>query len=210
MSKERLATHAATDHESLTPDSDEALMTRICEGDKEALGNLFHRYARLVRAVAFRILRDTSEADDLVQDVFVFIHRTCRRFDSSKATARSWVVQMTYQRAIDRPRYLMSRHFYSRADLDDSAIQLIDPATEPIGREPSGGDILGREVIHRVFESLPEYQRQILRLFFFEGYTFREIAAQRGEHLENVRHAYYRALEKLRKRLLEVPAGKPK
>jgi len=144
MPKERLATNVAIDHESAS-DSDEALMVRICAGDKGALGNLFRRYARLVRAVGFRILRDTSEADDLVQDVFVFIHRTCRRFDSSKSTARSWVVQMTYQRAIDRRRYLMSRHFYSRADLDDSAIQLVDPATEPMGHEPVGGDILGRE-----------------------------------------------------------------
>jgi len=99
MPKERLATDVAIDHESAS-DSDEALMARICAGDKGALGNLFRRYARLVQAVGFRILRDTSEADDLVQDVFVFIHRTCRRFDNSKSTARSWVVQMTYQRAL--------------------------------------------------------------------------------------------------------------
>ena len=61
--------------------SDEALMVRICDGSREALGILFRRYARLVRAVAMRILRDDSEADDLLQDVFLFVHRNCSIFD---------------------------------------------------------------------------------------------------------------------------------
>src|SRR5580765_1864190 len=76
--------------------SDEALMIRICEGSREALSILFRRYARLVRAVAMRILRDDSEADDLLQDVFLFVHRNCSVFDSSRAAVRSWIVQMTY------------------------------------------------------------------------------------------------------------------
>src|SRR5258706_10591630 len=80
--------------------SDEALMIRIRDGSREALATLFHRYARLVRTVAKRILRDDSEADDLLQDVFLFVHRNCCVFDSSKATVRSWIVQMTYHRAI--------------------------------------------------------------------------------------------------------------
>ena len=86
--------------------SDEAVMAQICDGNREALAVLFRRYARLVRTVAVRILRDDSEADDLLQDVFLFIHRNCRIFDASRAPARSWIVQMTYHRAIDRRRYL--------------------------------------------------------------------------------------------------------
>ena len=61
-----------------------------------------------------RILRDDSEAEDLLQDVFLFVHRNCTIFDSSKAAVRSWIVQITYHRAIDRRRYLNSRHFYTR------------------------------------------------------------------------------------------------
>jgi RNA polymerase sigma-70 factor, ECF subfamily len=107
--------------------SDEALMHQVCEGSKEGLAILFRRYARLVRGVSFRVLRDASEADDLVQDVFLLVHRDCKTFDSSKAPARFWILQMAYRRAISRRRYLTSRHFYTRLDLDDAASDLSDP-----------------------------------------------------------------------------------
>jgi hypothetical protein len=68
--------------------SDEALFSLICEGDNDALSLLFRRYARIVRGVAFRVLRDASEADDLLQDVFLLVHRLCRTFDSSKGSGR--------------------------------------------------------------------------------------------------------------------------
>src|ERR1700751_5872955 len=74
--------------------TDEMLMTRIQQDDQEALGCLFTRYARLVRNIAARILRDAAEAEDLVQDLFLFIRRKSRILDSSKSSARSWVVQM--------------------------------------------------------------------------------------------------------------------
>ena len=54
--------------------SDEALLAEICEGSREALAALFRRYARIVRGVAFRDLQDASEADDLLQDIFLLIH----------------------------------------------------------------------------------------------------------------------------------------
>src|ERR1700691_5740805 len=78
---------------------DEALMTQICGGSREALAILFRRYARLVRGVAYRVLRDVAEADDLLQDIFLLILRICRSFDSSKGPARSWIFQIAYRRA---------------------------------------------------------------------------------------------------------------
>src|ERR1700693_488715 len=100
--------------------SDESLLSRICSGDQEALAALFERYARLTRSVAVRILRDAAEAEDLVQDLFLFIQRKCGIFDSSKSTARSWIVQMAYHRALDRQRYLKSRQFYTQPILPNS------------------------------------------------------------------------------------------
>ncbi len=108
-------------------ESDELLVAQVCNGDNEALAVLFRRYARLIRAVSYRVLRDTSEADDLVQDVFLLVHRDCKTFDSSKGPARFWILQMAYRRAISRRRYLTSRHFYTRLDLDDAAGDLADP-----------------------------------------------------------------------------------
>src|SRR5262249_51679507 len=101
--------------------TDEALLKEVCEGGREALALLFRRYARMVRGIAYRVLRDPSEADDLLQDLFLYIYRKAGMFDSTKGSARSWIVQMTYPRAIDRRRYLNARHFYSRVDLNDAS-----------------------------------------------------------------------------------------
>ena len=186
--------------------SDEALISCICDGDRGALACLFRRYARTVRGVAYRVLRDASEADDLLQDIFLLVHRLCRTFDSSKGSARFWILQMTYRRAISRRRYLTSRHFYTRMDLDQAANQLGELSTESGRHEGSmEGALDRREALQSWFAELSESQRQTLHLFFFEGYTFDEIAAKLGQTVGNARNHYYRGLEKLRKR---ISAGK--
>jgi RNA polymerase sigma-70 factor (ECF subfamily) len=179
--------------------SDECLMTRVGEKSGEALAILFRRYSRLVRGVALRILRDASEADDLLQDIFLFVYRKASIFDPSKASVRSWIVQMTYQRAIDRRRYLQSRHFYTRLDLEGAE----DLAESREGREE--GQILSRLVgittIGGLMETLTQDQRNTLVLYFFEGYAFDEIAERLNQSLGNIRNHYYRGLEKLRKQI---------
>jgi RNA polymerase sigma-70 factor, ECF subfamily len=181
--------------------SDETLLTLVSAGSQEALALLFRRYARTVRSVAYRVLRDTSEADDLVQDVFVLVHRDCRAFDSSKAPARFWILQMAYRRAISRRRYLTSRHFYTRLDLDDAGSQVADPATLPAQLNDSIDRRLENGRLDTVFATLSEDQRQTLRFFFTEGYTLDEIADKLGQSRGNVKHHYFRGLEKLRKEL---------
>jgi RNA polymerase sigma-70 factor (ECF subfamily) len=180
--------------------SDEALMIRTCDGSREALATLFRRYARLVRTVAMRILRDDSEADDLLQDVFLFIHRNCSVFDSSKAAVRSWIVQMTYHRAIDRRRYLNSRHFYTRLDLDGVADL---PASRSENRENEAflGHLVGTTTVQGLLDTLTDDQRHTLSLHFFEGYTFDEIAEKLEQSLANIRNHYYRGLDRLRKQV---------
>jgi RNA polymerase sigma-70 factor (ECF subfamily) len=180
--------------------SDEALMIGICDGSREALALLFRRYARLVRTVAMRILRDGSEADDLLQDVFLFIHRNCSVFDSSKAAVRSWIVQMTYHRAIDRRRYLNTRHFYTRLDLE-GVTNL--PASRAENRESEAflGRLVGNTTVQGLLDTLSDDQRNTLSLHFFEGFTFDEIAEKLEQPLGNIRNHYYRGLDKLRKQV---------
>jgi len=199
-----------TDSSSLrtTPDelSDEQLMLNICKGDLDALASLFRRYARVIRGVAYRVLRDASEADDLLQDIFLLIHRLCGTFDSSKGPARFWILQMTYRRAISRRRYLTSRHFYTRMDLDQAVNHLGDPTSGFACFEDSLDRTLERkEALQGWLAELSESQRQTLHLFFFEGYNFEEIAAQLGQTVGNARNHYYRGLDKLRK---QISAGK--
>jgi RNA polymerase sigma-70 factor, ECF subfamily len=180
--------------------TDEALMIRTRDGSREALATLFRRYARLVRTVAMRILRDDSEADDLLQDVFLFIHRNCSVFDSSKAAVRSWIVQMTYHRAIDRRRYLHSRHFYTRLDLD-GVTDLPGSGSENRENDALLGQLVGNTTIQGLLGTLTEDQRNTLSFHFFEGYTFDEIAEKLDQSLGNVRNHYYRGLDKLRKQV---------
>jgi RNA polymerase sigma-70 factor (ECF subfamily) len=191
--------------------SDETLLAQTAAGDREALAILFQRYVRLTRGVVARILRNSAEAEDLVQDLFIFLQRKCAIFDSSKSSARSWIIQMTYQRAIERRRYLTTRHFYSRddANLTDKTAAAATPTTE---NDYSAEVVFGRNGLKKVFESLSQDQRETLRLHFFEGYTLAEVAAKLGQPHSNVRHHYYRGLSKLRKQMFRtnVPASGPR
>ncbi len=160
---------------------------------------LFRRYAHMVRGVAYRVLRDSSEADDLLQEIFILIHRKCGMFDPSRGPTRFWILQMTYHRAIARRRYLSSRHFYTRVDLDDVERELAAPGTDPSRLGHCGDGLLGRAGLQKVLEELSENQRKTLHLFFVEGHTLGEIATKLNQTRGNVKNHYFRGLEKLRK-----------
>ena len=182
--------------------SDETLLAQSAAGDREALAILFQRYVRLTRAVVGRILRDSAEAEDLVQDLFIFLQRKCAIFDSSKGSARSWIIQMTYHRAIERRRYLTARQFYSHDDGQGLRNKVVGVPTDE--SDYSAETVFGRIGLEKVFETLSEGQRETLRLHFFEGYTLLEIAAKLGLPHGNVRNHYYRALHKLRKQMFDT------
>jgi RNA polymerase sigma-70 factor, ECF subfamily len=193
----KVAENSAAQCTAETAISDEVLMVQICQGNREALASLFRRYAHVVRSVCYRVLRDQSEAEDLMQDVFLLVNRDSKSFDGSKGPAKFWILQMAYRRAISRRRYLTSRHFYTRIDPEDAATELAD---EEKGRfEDSIDGMLGKGSLQRVFDSLSEDQRQTLQLHFVEGYSFDEIAGKMGQSRGNIKHHYFRGLEKLRK-----------
>jgi RNA polymerase sigma-70 factor, ECF subfamily len=181
--------------------SDEALIGQVCEGSADALAVLFRRHARTVRGVAFRVVRDASEADDLLQDVFLLVHRLCNTFDNSKGPARFWILQMTYRRAISRRRYLASRHFYTGLDLNEAAADLPDPRTDPTLLDDAIDARIESNRVQVKFADLSHDQQRTLRLFFMEGYTLDEIATKLGHSRGNVKNHYFRGLEKLRKAL---------
>jgi RNA polymerase sigma-70 factor (ECF subfamily) len=174
--------------------SDEELLEAVGGGSKDALSLLFHRHGRVVFNVAWRILRDESEADDLRQDVFLYIFERAKHYDSQKSTAVSWIVQVTYHRAIDRRRYLSFRQHYKLEALDEQR-------QGPTAAEVSTDQLDGKAILNKLRGQLTSDQQQTLELHFFEGYSFREIAEKSGQPLGNVRHHYYRALERLRSNL---------
>ncbi len=155
----------------------------------------------MVRILAERILRDASEADDLVQEVFLFVFRKAGLFDPERGSARSWLVQVTYHRAFDRRRYLVSRRFYTNLELQEAILRAEEPEASSASYEDTIEAALGKDALRRIDEALSEIQRRVMRLHFFDGYTVQEIAGIIGQSVGNVRNHYYRALEKMRKEL---------
>jgi RNA polymerase sigma-70 factor (ECF subfamily) len=180
--------------------SDEFLLALTCEGDKDAMALLFKRYARIVRGVAYRVLRDPSEADDLLQEVFLLLHRLCPNFDPVKASARFWILQIAYRRAISRRRYLVSRHFYNTVDLEDLSECFHDGGNNSALND---NRLIAAEALREILPELSEDQRKTLHLHFYDGYTFKEIAAKLGQSVGNISNHYYRGLEKLRRHIFD-------
>lgn len=187
--------------------TDEVLLERVSRGDREALSVLFRRHARMVRILGERILRNTSEADDLVQEVFLFVFRKAGLFNSDRGSARSWLAQVTYHRAFDRRRYLASRHFYSNLELQEAMLQAEEPTALTTSYDDTIEAAVGRDALRRIDEALTEVQRRVMRLHFFDGYTVQEIAEIIGQTASNVRNHYYRALEKMRKEIFSNERG---
>jgi RNA polymerase sigma-70 factor (ECF subfamily) len=171
--------------------SDEELLLQVRDGSREALAVLFRRHARTVYKVSNRILQNEAEAEDLVQELFLFVFQKADLFDGGKSSAISWLIQMTYHRAIDRRRYLASRCHYDAQPLQEERIR-----TNAGQISLDGVD--GRALLIRLREDLPLEQQQTLELHFLEGYTFHEIAEKTGQTFGKVRHHYYRGMESLR------------
>ena len=173
--------------------SDEVLITRLRDGNHNALTVLFGRYYRLVLSIALRILRDAGEAEDLMQSVFFGIFRSAKEFDPTRGTVKIWILQSVYNQAFNRRRYLKLRGIYS--DWDD--LRLTERSS--IYNRHSIGKA---ELAHAVKEALRELrrsQREVVEYVFYEGLTMREIAEKTCKTFHSVRHDYYRALEKLRR-----------
>jgi RNA polymerase sigma-70 factor (ECF subfamily) len=178
--------------------SDEMLLVKLASGERNALSDLFRRYARTVLSIGSRILRDFAEAEDLVQEVFLYVHRRSKVFDCSKGSARSWILQVAYTQALIRRRHLKSRGLCT-FEITPSTSGTLLLGVEDTRYDHTVEGFFGRDGWKNIWNSLTEYQRETLRLHFYEGCTFTEIAEKLGQSYVNIRHHYYRGLEKLRK-----------
>lgn len=179
--------------------TDENLLLHAGNGNKEALSLLFGRHRRAIFHVAQRILKDDSEAEDLLQELFLFVFQKAKAFNPAKGTAASWIIQMTYHRAIDRRRYLQFRHHYKEHMPADD--QFVAQASSNLADKL---DV--QALLKNLREELSPEQRQVLELHFFEGYSFREIAEKTGQNYGNIRNHYYRAIQRLREHVVQGKA----
>jgi len=175
--------------------TDEDAMVRLQSNDTGALEILFNRYARLVFRIARGVVRDTGEAEDVVQEAFFHVYKKCLLFDKSKGGVKNWILQVALHRALDRKEHLARRGFYLGTDLTS----LDDTLLGGTDLEREIGSKLNHARLQKAFAELPDVQRVTLELFYFEGLDLREISERLSEPLGNTRHHFYRALERLRK-----------
>jgi RNA polymerase sigma-70 factor, ECF subfamily len=177
-----------------TVSSDEQLLLQLSSRNEAALAALFDRYARLVFGIALRVIRDRGEAEDIVQEVFLHLANHHTRFDPEKGTAKAWISHVALHKAIDRRAFLARRGFYDGTDVD----LMKDVLTGVDNLENSVAERMIANSLCRAVAELPHRQRLTLEWFFFDGATLREIAERTGETLVNVRHHFYRGLDRLR------------
>jgi RNA polymerase sigma-70 factor, ECF subfamily len=186
------ATHATLAELKLL--TDDQLMVQLQAGVNDALAVLFERYHRLVFSIALKIIRDRGEAEDVTQNVFLEIYSSVAQFDPGKGTLKVWLLQYAYHRAFNWKGYLNRRNFYSQEDIEE-----LDPVFH--GEFFSAGKYAPGELkrlMQQGLASLGAPQKRVIELANYEGLSMKEIANKTGDSLSNVRHHYYRGLQKLR------------
>jgi RNA polymerase sigma-70 factor (ECF subfamily) len=172
---------------------DPELVAEMRAANEDALGLLFRRYARLVYRVAADILRDTGEAEDVTQEVFMELYRKAHQYDPARGSVRVWLLQYAYHRSLRRKAALRRRAAYRAEPLD--AIE----EEEQVNGER--WDLTRQEcrwVIRTGLAQLPERQRTTLELTCFEELSLRDVAERLGVSVGCTRHYYYRGLASLR------------
>ncbi len=173
----------------------DSLVARLAEGDMDAAATLYDRHAGQIYALARRIVRNDEDAEDVVQEVFAQAWRTADRYEGRRGTVVGWLLMMARTRAIDKVRARQSRPVADTSVLPDAIQGSGVPASDALVAAEEAGRV--REALH----SLPDPQRTVLELAYFEGLTQAEVAVRLSEPLGTVKTRMRTALGTLRTRL---------
>jgi RNA polymerase sigma-70 factor (ECF subfamily) len=170
----------------------------MADGDDRALGALYDRHGRTVYALAMAVVRDAADAEEVVVDAFGQAWRSAGTFDSGRGTVGAWLSTITRTRALDlvRSRTRRTRTVEAAAREDAVGFALPVAGTPDPAAETEGGET--RRLVAGALAQLPEPQRRVIELAYFEGLTQSEIAARLAEPLGTVKTRTRAALEKLR------------
>ena len=181
------------------------LVARMRQGDVMALAALYDRFATLVYSLALRITRNSADAEDVAQEVFLQAWQQAAKFDSGRAAVGGWLAMMTRSRALDRLRRMAGR---SRREQGLARAEHLVPAREWAADQALIQTEDTREV-RREFELLPAIQRVPLELAFYEGLTYSQIADVLCQPLGTVKTRIRLALLRMRDGLSEQRADSP-
>jgi RNA polymerase sigma-70 factor, ECF subfamily len=174
---------------------DVELLRLIAEGDVGGVGALYDRYASTLFPIALRIIRDRSEAEDVLHDAFVAVSERAGQYAAERGTVIAWLVTLVRNLSIDRTRRRERRGALAREVLPH------EPPASVRDPERLTSEASEREKIRRALAKLPEAQRQTLEVAFFEGLSYPEIAARENVPLGTIKSRAARALAALREAL---------
>jgi len=174
------------------------LLAAMAQGDKTALARLYDSLARPLYSLAFRVINDASEAQDIVQDVFLQMWQKAATYETSRGSVFGWAATLTRNRSIDRLRMRKRR-----AELLAESAPDLQPAS-PAGDSDSAGSLWVQEkavAVRAALTALAPDQQKAIELAFFSGLTQQEIAVQLNEPLGTIKARIRRGLLKLRETL---------
>lgn len=168
------------------------LLQKVARQDREAFSQLYDRCSSLVFTLAMRMLRERSDAEDLLQDVFVQVWRQAANYDEARGSLEAWIINIARSRAIDKLRSTRRR--------EQSFVLTDDPslAESSDNVEASVTDSEVRMTMSSALANLPESQRKLLEMAYFEGLTQTEIAERLAEPLGTVKTRMRAGIQRLR------------
>lgn len=169
---------------------DRELMRKVVRGDQTALEELMQRWRRPVYSLALRILRNPELAEEVSQDVFLKVWKHAAVFEDQRGAFSSWVLTMTHHGSIDALRRAKARGSQVTNTLDN-----IVAATLPSPRPAVSG--WQKLKLQEALETLPEKQRRVVELAYFDGYTREEMAEILGEPVGTVKTRLRDAIQRL-------------
>lgn len=176
--------------------TDAELVLSLRQGDKSALAVLYDRYSRLVYTVAFRILNNGPESEDLTQEIFLNLWQK-QTYDPNRSALSSFLSTVTRNRAIDRVRSRSNR----RRILKGMVPQTVPDFSIPV-EQASQGERSQR--VRTALQDLPEKQRELLWLAYFHGFSQSEIASHTNIPLGTVKSRMRQGLLKLKGTLQDL------
>jgi RNA polymerase sigma-70 factor (ECF subfamily) len=191
----RPASTSSTDTDRLREQAE--LLAGMARGDKSALAALYDQLSGPLYSLAFRVLNDASEAQDVIQDVFLQMWHKAGTYETSRGTVFTWAATLTRNRAIDRVRMRKRRAEL----LADSAPELQPSA---LAGDDSAGSLWAQEkagAVRAALAALAPEQKKAVELAFFGGLTQQEIASRLNEPLGTIKARIRRGLLKLRETL---------
>jgi RNA polymerase sigma factor (sigma-70 family) len=185
-----------------TPDSiqQEPILPRLAAGEPRAMNECITRHGGLVWGIVRRSVKDSTAAEDLVQEVFTEIWKKAAFFDPAVASETTFIALVARRRAID---------FLRRQGRQPDFEPLEAAGSIPVSQAPAPSVDCDPEAVKSSVASLPEDTRQLFRLFFEDGYTHPEIAEKTGLPIGTVKTRLRRGLITLREQLRRVGISNP-